>query len=163
MGKIIKDALILFAITLVAGVLLGVVYEVTKAPIAEQNELAKQKAAEFAASLKEKAVSMGNINLVVLDSCEDANMLRNAAIAALKDMPSTAIVAAYELQGKPGLLLGYSDDLVAAGKNAGKEIREAAKFIQGGGGGQNNIATAGGKNSAGLAEALETLKALATK
>ncbi len=44
MGKIIKDALILFAITLVAGVLLGVVYEVTKAPIAEQNEIAKQKA-----------------------------------------------------------------------------------------------------------------------
>ncbi|MBQ1936327.1 MAG: alanine--tRNA ligase [Bacteroidales bacterium] len=129
----------------------------------QAEELAKQKAAEFAASLKEKAVSMGNINLVVLDSCEDANMLRNAAIAALKEMPSTAIVAAYELQDKPGLLLGYSDDLVAAGKNAGKEIREAAKFIQGGGGGQNNIATAGGKNSAGLAEALETLKALATK
>lgn len=44
MSKIIKDAAILFVITLVAGVLLGGVYEITKAPIERQNELAKQKA-----------------------------------------------------------------------------------------------------------------------
>lgn len=44
MNKIIKDACILFAITLVAGVLLGAVYEITKAPIAQQNEKAKQNA-----------------------------------------------------------------------------------------------------------------------
>lgn len=44
MGKIIKDACILFAITLVAGVLLGVVYQVTLDPIAKANEDAKNKA-----------------------------------------------------------------------------------------------------------------------
>lgn len=44
MAKIVKEALILFAITLVAGILLGTVYEVTKEPIAKQNELAKQNA-----------------------------------------------------------------------------------------------------------------------
>ena len=44
MKNIIKDACILFAITLVAGILLGLVYNVTKAPIAQQNEKAKQKA-----------------------------------------------------------------------------------------------------------------------
>ena len=44
MNKIIKDACILFAITLIAGVLLGCVYEVTKNPIANQNEKAKQNA-----------------------------------------------------------------------------------------------------------------------
>lgn len=44
MAKIVKEALILFAITLVAGILLGAVYEVTKAPIAKQNEIAKQNA-----------------------------------------------------------------------------------------------------------------------
>ena len=37
MNKIVKDALILFAITLVAGVLLGFVYDITKDPIAAQN------------------------------------------------------------------------------------------------------------------------------
>ena len=44
MGKIIKEALVLFAITLVAGILLGVVYQVTLDPIAKANENAKQKA-----------------------------------------------------------------------------------------------------------------------
>lgn len=44
MNKIVKDALILFAITLVSGILLGAVYEVTKEPIATQNEKAKQEA-----------------------------------------------------------------------------------------------------------------------
>ncbi|WP_287386326.1 RnfABCDGE type electron transport complex subunit G [Lachnospira sp.] len=46
MGKIIKDASVLFIITLVAGVLLGLVYQVTKEPIAAQNEKAKQEAYE---------------------------------------------------------------------------------------------------------------------
>ena len=44
MNKIIKDACILFAITLVAGLLLGAVYDITKTPIANQNEKAKQEA-----------------------------------------------------------------------------------------------------------------------
>ena len=44
MNKIIKDACILFAITLVAGILLGAVYDITKTPIANQNEKSKQEA-----------------------------------------------------------------------------------------------------------------------
>ena len=44
MKQIIKDALILFAITLIAGLLLGGVYEVTKKPIDEQNRIKKEKA-----------------------------------------------------------------------------------------------------------------------
>ena len=44
MKKIVKDALILFAITLVAGILLGIVYQITLDPIAKANENAKQKA-----------------------------------------------------------------------------------------------------------------------
>ena len=51
----------------------------------------------------------------------------------------------------------YSKDLVEKGRNAGKDIREAAKFIQGGGGGQPGLASAGGKNVAGLPEALDAL------
>lgn len=44
MKKIVKDALVLFAITLVAGVLLGIVYQITLDPIAKANENAKEKA-----------------------------------------------------------------------------------------------------------------------
>lgn len=44
MKQIIKDALILFAITLIAGLLLGGVYELTKKPIEEQSRIKKEKA-----------------------------------------------------------------------------------------------------------------------
>ena len=44
MNKIVKDALVLTLITLIAGCALGVVYEVTKEPIAEASEKAKQEA-----------------------------------------------------------------------------------------------------------------------
>ena len=64
--------------------------------------------------------------------------------------------------GKPQLLLMYSDDLVKAGKNAGADIRETAKLILGGGGGQPGLATAGGKDLAGLPAAIEKLIELAT-
>ena len=57
----------------------------------------------------------------------------------------------------------YTDDLVAKGKNAGNDIRQAAKLILGGGGGQPWIATAGGKDVSGLAAAMEVLVDNATK
>ncbi len=66
-------------------------------------------------------------------------------------------MAAFAFDEKPNLLLMYSDDLVAKGKNAGNDIRIAAKEIQGGGGGQPYLATAGGKNIAGLEAALAVL------
>ena len=84
-------------------------------------------------------------------------MMRNAALILQKNLHNTALVAAYLSDGKPQLLLMYSDDLVAAGRNAGKDIRDAARFIQGGGGGQPGLATAGGKNPDGLEQALAAL------
>ncbi|MHB9056874.1 MAG: alanine--tRNA ligase [Paludibacteraceae bacterium] len=61
-------------------------------------------------------------------------------------------------EGKPSLTILLSDDLVAKGYNATNLVREAAKQIQGGGGGQPHFATAGGKNPVGLDKALESLK-----
>ena len=84
-------------------------------------------------------------------------MVRNIALILQKDLENSILAGAYEFDGKPQLVLMYTADLVAAGKHAGKDIREAAKFIQGGGGGQPGLATAGGKNTAGLAEALAKL------
>ena len=122
-------------------------------------EFAKQKAAQLAKELMLKAVVMDGRNIIVLDNAagNDPVMLREVGNILQKESKNTAMAAAYEFEGKPQLLLMYSADLVAAGKNAGKEIREAAKFIQGGGGGQNGLATAGGRNTAGLKEALEAL------
>ena len=60
-------------------------------------------------------------------------------------------------EGKPSLTIFLSQPMVDAGFNAGKLVREAAKFIQGGGGGQAFMATAGGKNPDGMDEAINFL------
>ena len=63
---------------------------------------------------------------------------------------------------KPLLTVMATDDLVSdRGFNAGKVIREAAKLIQGGGGGQPHFATAGGKNVDGLSAAVDKVVELA--
>ena len=133
----------------------------------QAEEFAKQKIAEMASVLSGKGEMVNGVNLVVANRAIggelDPNMLREAALTLQKSLSNTAIVSASESAGKPQLLLMYSADLVAAGRNAGNDIREAAKLIQGGGGGQPGIATAGGKNIDGLKAALDKLIELATR
>ena len=64
-------------------------------------------------------------------------------------------------QDKPQLTIMMSDDMVAHGLNAGQLVREAAKLIQGGGGGQPHFAQAGGKNADGLSAAVDKVVELA--
>ena len=92
-----------------------------------------------------------------------ADLVKNIAFLAKQECTNTIMVAATQSEGKPTLTLMYTDDLVAKGANAGKDIREAAKLIMGGGGGQPGLATAGGKNTEGLDEAYSKLIELATK
>ncbi|MCF0176896.1 MAG: alanine--tRNA ligase [Bacteroidales bacterium] len=126
-------------------------------------EFAKARAASYARELAGKAEQSGSISLIRLrpSDVEDAAMLKDAAFALQKSVSGTALAAAYEVAGKPQLMLMYSADLVATGKNAGKDIREAAKLILGGGGGPASLATAGGKETSGLAAALDKLVELA--
>ena len=64
--------------------------------------------------------------------------------------------------GKPLLNVMLSDDMVKDhGLNAGQLVREAAKLIQGGGGGQPHFAQAGGKNADGLSAAIDKVLELA--
>ena len=65
-------------------------------------------------------------------------------------------------EGRPTLSVMISDDLMADHNlNAGQMVREAAKLIQGGGGGQPHFATAGGKNTDGLSAAVDKVVELA--
>ena len=66
-------------------------------------------------------------------------------------------VAGAKSDGKPSLTIAMSDALVATGLNASQMIREAAKEIQGGGGGQPFFASAGGKNADGLDKAVNVI------
>lgn len=62
--------------------------------------------------------------------------------------------------GKPSLTVLLTDDLVTKGMNAVQMIRDAAKEIQGGGGGQAFFASAGGRNATGIKNALDKLVAM---
>ena len=122
----------------------------------EIENVAKEKAAAFKQVLLDEAKEINGIRTVVLRQADPA-MLKNAAFMLQKEAENLAVVAAYETEGKPQLLVMYSADLVAKGHNASNDVRAAAKAILGGGGGQSGLATAGGKNVQGLNEAIEML------
>ncbi|MBR7003396.1 MAG: alanine--tRNA ligase [Bacteroidales bacterium] len=125
-------------------------------------EIAKEKAAEFARRIKENAEEINGINIATSNHDVDPAMFREAAAILQKEVTNFALAAAYTHDGKPQLLLMYSADLVASGHNAAADIREAAKFIQGGGGGQPFLATAGGRDTSGLPAALDKMVEKAT-
>ena len=124
--------------------------------------IAQEKAAELAARLEAGAEEVNGIRLVRFEHSVDPALARNVALILQKKAVNLAVAGAFAFEGKPNLILMYSDDLVAKGKNAGKDIREAAKFIQGGGGGQPGLANAGGRLVDGLPSALKCLVETAT-
>ena len=97
--------------------------------------------------------------LVVARIDADMNQMRNIA-SALKDIDSEVVaVLGGVVEEKPALCVMLPQSLVdSKNMDAGTMVREAAKEIQGGGGGQKTLATAGGKNAAGIDKALEILK-----
>ena len=126
-------------------------------------DYARKAARQAAEALMEKAEKVGGYNVIRFTMTQDPQTVRDIAAIISKITKDTVFAAAFESGGKPNLVLAYSEDLAASGKNAGKDIREAAKFIQGGGGGQPQLATAGGRDAAGLAQALEAMIDTATK
>ncbi|MCM1502309.1 MAG: alanine--tRNA ligase [Bacteroidales bacterium] len=129
----------------------------------EAEAIAKEKSMAMKKALVENSKEINGVRIVTVNGGINPEILKNACFMLQKETENLAVAAAFEFAGKPQLLLMYSNDLVQKGHNAGKDIREAAKLILGGGGGQPGLATAGGKETAGLGEALEKLIELATK
>ncbi|HET9570911.1 MAG TPA: alanine--tRNA ligase [Bacteroidales bacterium] len=120
-------------------------------------------AADQAKSLKnellQKATIINGVRLVLFEGSETADTIKNIAFQLRSEFATgLAFIAGSIDNDKPLLTVTFSDDLVAKGLNAGNLVREAAKLIQGGGGGQPHFATAGGKNVAGLAGAVQELR-----
>ncbi|MBE5319311.1 alanine--tRNA ligase [Pedobacter sp. MR2016-19] len=99
---------------------------------------------------------INGINLIAKHiDLQSAEAIKNLAFS-LKDMVDNLfLVFTTEIDGKPGITVMLSDQLVTKGLNASNIVRELGKEIQGGGGGQPFYATAGGKNPAGLKVVLE--------
>ncbi|MFV0365348.1 MAG: alanine--tRNA ligase [Mangrovibacterium sp.] len=90
-----------------------------------------------------------------------ADQLKNLAFGINKDLENAVVILGGVVGEKPQLAIYIAENLVEEFKlNAGQVVREAAKKIQGGGGGQAFFATAGGKNVDGLHYAIEDAVAI---
>ncbi len=111
--------------------------------------------------VKQNAQIINGINVLTLRGPFLADVVKGVVQDLRSEKPqNTILLAATVDAGRPMLTVMVSDDLVADGWNAGKMVREAAKHIQGGGGGQPGLAQAGGRNADGLMAAFSALMAL---
>jgi len=100
---------------------------------------------------------------IVSGEVEDATAetLKTIAHRFRQSHPNSAVILGSDAGGKVSLLVGLSDNLISAkGLNAVEIIRATASGISGGGGGQPFLATAGGKNPAGLKSTVEKAVAM---
>ena len=119
----------------------------------------QEKLIMFRDKILNSAQDLGDLKLVRLDGEHDPNIIRGVMPLLKGHFTDVrfAVVGATEWQGKPTIALFLSQPMVDAGFNAGNIIKAAAKHIQGGGGGQPWMATAGGRNTQGLADAMEEI------
>ncbi len=129
---------------------------------AQVEEFKAQKAKQLKDSLVERASDVNGMKVVSGVLPIDPQYAKDMAFQLRAQFSEKLLVAiACETNGKPTLTVALSDDLVKEGLNAGQLVREAAKLMQGGGGGQPHFATAGGKNPEGMAAAVEKVIDLA--
>ena len=122
------------------------------------DEFIKERVKMLKEKLYTTSVMVGDIAVLKLHGPFESDIVKSLALSIKSDkQPKVAFVAATHSNDKPMLTIALSDDLVSEGKNAGMIIREAAKLIQGGGGGQPGFAQAGGKNVGGLDAALNKI------
>ena len=134
----------------------------------ERNELKKEIEALHAAQagqLKQdllQQVKKGAVNkLMVSVKLPSADALKKIAFELKNEVGNLVAVLAAEIDGKPQVAVIISEELVQSkGLNAGNAVRDLAKEIQGGGGGQPFFATAGGKDITGLSRVVEKAEAL---
>ena len=124
----------------------------------------KEKVASMKKDLIAKAVVRHGVKVVVFRG--------EASVDAIKDLAfqikgesctdeKVFFVAGIKDGAKCALMVMLSEPLVADGMDASKLVKDAAKLIQGGGGGQAHFATAGGKNPDGLIQAVDQILAAA--
>ncbi len=118
---------------------------------AMRREQVNQWAEKIAASTPER----DGMQLFVLQTDRRPDFVKDLAYGLRQRSRKLVFVVGTIHEGKPLLTVMLGDEIAAAGVNAGAVVREAAKLMQGGGGGQAFFATAGGKNPDGLHAAID--------
>ena len=122
-------------------------------------EFQKEKTIQLKKTLADSIKSIGDIKVISAVLPVSANVARDLAFQLRGEITEKLIVVIGSVDAdKPLLTVSVSDDLTQQ-FNAGQLVREAAKLIQGGGGGQAHYATAGGKNKDGLQQAVDAIVA----
>ncbi|WP_374363825.1 alanine--tRNA ligase [Cloacibacterium sp.] len=119
----------------------------------EVEALKKEKAKGEINDWKNAFVQKGDKQLLVKRTSLDAGSVKDLVFQLKKEIPNSVTIIISDAGEKPMITVGISADLEAK-YHAGNIVKELAKEIQGGGGGNPGFATAGGKNLAGIENAL---------
>ena len=115
------------------------------------NKFMEDRTAALTKEVLERAKIKNGVKVVILPGVRLPEVVKNIAFNIRKLSPeSTVFIGLNVSNDKPMLTVALSDDIVKQGYNAGQIVREAAKCIKGGGGGQPFFAQAGGKDASGL-------------
>jgi len=117
----------------------------------------QEKSTGLKDELAKKAEYINGINFIAQKvQLPNADAIKNLAYQIKDIVPHLFLVLAAEIDGKPSLTVMIAENIVKEKNlNAGNIVRELAKEIKGGGGGQPFFATAGGSDVSGLDRALE--------
>lgn len=126
---------------------------------AKMQEIDKERVHAMKKSLLEASKVERGIRVIVLRGTFQTEIVKDVAFQLYNEVETpTLMAAAFETpDGKVCLTLMYSKHLVERGYDASKDIRKAAKLVNGGGGGQKFLATAGGKDKNGISAAIKMM------
>jgi len=118
--------------------------------------LNREKALNLKDDLAKSIETINGIHFLAAKIDADPGAAKDIAFGLKTGFDNLFVVLGCVNDGKATLSVLVSDELISSrSMNAGSIVRELAKAIQGGGGGQPGFATAGGKNPEGLDEALK--------
>ena len=125
---------------------------------AELDTLQRAHAIRLKKELLASSIERSGYRLFVLQGEEKADIIKDIAFQLRGELQEPFVFVAATTEGARGLLsVMLSEEAVTSGLHAGNLVKEAARLIQGGGGGQPHFATAGGKDGNRLPEALELI------
>ena len=132
--------------------------------LSSENESLKAKLAnESLGDVTSDMISVGEFNIIATAvEGVDMNGLRDLGDQLKAKVGEGIVVIASANDGKVNLIAMATDAAVKAGAHAGNLIKEVAPLVGGGGGGRPNMAQAGGKNPAGVADAVAKAKEVAS-
>ena len=126
----------------------------------EVQEYIKEKVQLIKKDLLANAIERNGVKVIIFKGEAHIEAIKDVAFQVKGETQETGkvfFVGGIKDGAKCALMVSISDALVKEGLNAGKLVKDAAKLIQGGGGGQPHFATAGGKNSDGLDAAVDAI------